>query len=236
MPNINLLPWREQRREAQKRQFISMLGAGAVGSIFLVLVAHLAVGSEISSQNYVNAYLQEVIHQVDSDIDQMNKLKQERNEMIAKLKVIQTLQGNRPLTVHVFDELAKMLPKGIYLTGVSREGSTIILEGSAESNTRVSELMRNIETSQWVTQPVLMEIKTDPTVGGLVNHFQLQMQENEEVRLSDLDHPDTTPNPTHAKGNLKPTTTPPAPATKPVAPAATSAKQPAQVPTRGQKS
>ncbi len=184
MPNINLLPWREKRREAQKREFGAMLIGAIIFAVLVLLITHLVMSSKINTQEKVNNYLVLMIQQLDENIVQLNQVKQNREEMLEKLKVIRVLQENRPVTVHIFDELPKILPKGIYLTQFSREGEVLSLEGSAESNTSISELMRTIEASLWLENPVLVEIKTEPDKQQMINYFHLQMHEQESALIA----------------------------------------------------
>jgi type IV pilus assembly protein PilN len=158
---INLLPWREELRELQKKEFFTVMGA-AVGFAFLILVLiHLLMASDISSQEQRNQLLKKEISTLDSKIGEIKLLKEERDQLIARMDIVQALEGNRPLSVKLFDEMVSVIPEGSYLWFIARKGDDISLRGKAESNSEVSTLMRNIEKTGWLLSPKLTQIKTD---------------------------------------------------------------------------
>lgn len=161
MTYINLLPWRQQLREQQQRDFKQKLSLAVLFAILLLLLSHVYMASKISSQIGRNDLLRHYIEEYNQKIVEIEKLQKLRSSLIARINIIQTLEQNRPLVVHFFDELVNVLPDGVYLTKAVRQGSKVTIEGYAESNTNISQLMRNIEKSRWLSAPELREIKQD---------------------------------------------------------------------------
>ncbi len=159
MVNINLLPWREELRAQRKREF---------GLTALLAVALTGVGlfgwykyneQQIDYQSQRNHFLENEIARVNKQIREIQGLEKTRKQLVARMKVVADLQSQRPLVVHLFDELVATLPDGVYLTSVVQHGHTITVEGHAESNARVSAYMRNIDASPWLAQPQLRIIQ-----------------------------------------------------------------------------
>jgi type IV pilus assembly protein PilN len=161
MPQINLLPWRDEQRKRREKDFIitAVMAALLMGGV--VLGVHLHYESRIAYQNERNKYVQSEIAKLDEKIKEIENLKKERNRLIARTNVIQNLQAGRPEIVHVFDELVTTLPEGVYYTKVAQKGRALNLQGVAQSNARVSSLMRSLNTSTYFTNPSLVEIKGD---------------------------------------------------------------------------
>lgn len=159
--NINLLPWRAERKELLKKEFLTMLVFGIVVSCGLVLIMHMTVARQIAAQNDNNTYLKNEIKQLDDQIAQIQSLEKEKQQLLAKMEVIQQLQASRPEVVRLFDTIVRIIPPGLYLTNLSRTGSHILIDGKAESNTRVSTFMRNIEASGLFKTPDLTLIQAD---------------------------------------------------------------------------
>jgi len=162
MPQINLLPWRDEERKRREKEFIvtAVMAALLMGGV--VLGVHLHYESRIAYQNERNKYVQSEIAELDEKIKEIENLKKERDRLIARTNVIQNLQAGRPEIVHVFDELVTTLPDGVYYTKVAQSGRALNLQGVAQSNARVSSLMRSLDTSTYFTNPSLVEIKGDP--------------------------------------------------------------------------
>ena len=162
MPQINLLPWRDEERKRREKEFIvtAVMAALLMGGV--VLGVHLHYESRIAYQNERNKYVQSEIAELDEKIKEIENLKKERDRLIARTNVIQNLQAGRPEIVHVFDELVTTLPDGVYYTKVAQSGRELNLQGVAQSNARVSSLMRSLDTSTYFTNPSLVEIKGDP--------------------------------------------------------------------------
>ena len=160
MPHINLLPWRDDLRKRREKEFIvtAVIAALMMGGV--VLGVHLHYESRIAYQNQRNTFIEAEISGLDKKIKEIENLKKERDRLIARTKVIQDLQAGRPEIVHVFDELVTTLPDGVYYTKVSQKGRRLNLTGVAQSNARVSSLMRSLNTSTWFDNPELVEITT----------------------------------------------------------------------------
>ena len=174
MTEINLLPWREHRREQQKKVFTSMLLAGVIVSIIVVFFINSYADHLVSYQTSRNQILQNEITNLDDQIKEIKSLKQVRESLISRMSIIQNLQSTRTLMVHLFDELINVMPSGIYVTKLERKNDIVTLWGYAESNTNISILMRNIESNAWLQTPVLTEIKKmDEKKEAANNEFQL---------------------------------------------------------------
>ena len=161
MPQINLLPWRDELRKRREKEFIvtAVIAALMMGGV--VLGVHLHYESRIAYQNQRNTFIETEISALDKKIKEIENLKKERDRLIARTKVIQDLQAGRPEIVHVFDELVTTLPDGVYYTKVAQKGRGLNLHGVAQSNARVSSLMRSLNTSTWFENPSLVEITAD---------------------------------------------------------------------------
>lgn len=171
MTQINLLPWREERRVRLKNEFITTVFLVAALAAVLVFFAYYSVGAQIAEQQARNQYIQKEVALLDKDIKEINQLKKRRKELIARMQVIQNLQGNRPVVVHLFDELVRLLPEGVHLKKLTRKGRSFSLEGVADSNNRVSNLMRNFDKSLWFVAPNLKKISAVGKTGK--NNFLL---------------------------------------------------------------
>lgn len=159
MTNINLLPWREQLREEKQKHFLVVLGAGLVATAIIILCVHMGFNNTISNQKKRNRILDHEISILNKRIKRIQTLKAEKENMIARMNVIQELQTNRPLSVHLFDSMVNIIPDGVQINSIERKGHKIELKGFAESNTQVSTLMRKINHDKWVTRSKLTEIK-----------------------------------------------------------------------------
>jgi type IV pilus assembly protein PilN len=160
MPRINLLPWRDEERKERKLKFLVALGGSAVAACLTAFVGYLLMDSMVSAQEARNAKLTAEIAVLDKQIEKINSLEAEKARFIARMEVIETLQRSRPEIVHIFDEIAKQIPDGVYLTGVSQNGKRLKFEGVAQSSTRVSTFMRNIEASSHLKNPDLELVET----------------------------------------------------------------------------
>jgi type IV pilus assembly protein PilN len=168
MPRINLLPWRDEERKERKLKFLVALGGAAVGACLVAFVGYLLLDSMVSAQDARNAKLKDEIAELDKQIEKINSLEADKARFIARMDVIEKLQRSRPEIVHVFDEIARQLPDGVYLTGMSQSGQRLKFEGIAQSSTRVSAFMRNIDGSSYLKNPELeiVETKRNNTVGA----------------------------------------------------------------------
>jgi type IV pilus assembly protein PilN len=179
---INLLPHREQRRQARQRQFVSLAVALSVLSLAVILVVHGVFKAQIDNQNSRNALLKTEIAKLDEQIKEIDKLREQIQAVISRKQVVETLQANRSEAVHLLDQLVRQLPDGVYLRSIKQVGGKVTLNGYAQSNARVSTLMRSIESSPWVGQPELVEIKlvpapgSPPAAGLKMSEFTLNLQ------------------------------------------------------------
>ncbi len=155
MARINLLPWRENLRQERQRNFMVALGATVALVVVLVLIGNHLVNRQIAGQDERNNYLQSEIRQLDRDIQRIEELEETREHMLARKDVIERLQENRSMTVHLFNYLAQTVPEGIRLTSIRQAGEELTILGTTQSETRVSEYMRNIEGAEWLHDPNL---------------------------------------------------------------------------------
>lgn len=178
MAQINLLPWREGRRVVRRRRFLLVLALVVASSLGAVLIANQIIGGAIDRQVSRNQYIGQQISKVDERIKQINDLKARRQQVVERMRVIQDLQGNRQTSGRIFDQLARALPDGVYFTEVKMTGKTLAITGAAQSNQRISDLMRNLEASDWFDAPSLAQVKASS--GGQVdqaNVFQLTVHQ-----------------------------------------------------------
>ena len=159
MIRINLLPHREEKRKARRQQYYGLLGLVSVLAALLVLLANTIISGYISTQEAKNEFLKKEIAVLDKQIEEIKRLKDQTQALLARKQIIESLQQNRGETVHLLSELAKQVPEGVYLRSLKQTGIKIAIVGYAQSNARVSTLMRNIEASPWLEQPRLLEIK-----------------------------------------------------------------------------
>jgi type IV pilus assembly protein PilN len=160
MPRINLLPWRAAERKQRQQQFALWTVFAVVGAGLVTLLAYLTMSGWIDSQRERNAVLKGEIEKLDQQITEILGLEAQKNRLIARMEIIEKLQRSRPEVVHLFDQLVRTLPDGVYLTSVKQTEKRLELKGVAQSSTRVSALMRNIEASEWMDNPELEVVET----------------------------------------------------------------------------
>jgi type IV pilus assembly protein PilN len=160
MPRINLLPWREEERKERKLAFGVALGVSGLAAIAVTFAIYLMFGSMIDAQERRNEQLRVEIKKLDKQIEEINNLESSKQRFIARMEIIEKLQRSRPEIVHVFDEIVHTLPDGVYLTGVKQTDKRFKFEGVAQSSTRVSSFMRNIDGSEWLRNPELEVVQT----------------------------------------------------------------------------
>jgi type IV pilus assembly protein PilN len=165
MPSINLLPWRQELRQRRRKEFLVGIGAAIGVAALVTLLAHLSVSSMIDAQNRRNELLKAEIAELDKAIEQILALEEQKAAMISRMEVIDRLQASRPEVVKLFDQIVSTLPEGVYLTSVKQSGKRIEFNGVAQSSTRVSALMRNIDASETLTSPELKVIQTGSNAG-----------------------------------------------------------------------
>jgi type IV pilus assembly protein PilN len=177
---INLLPHREIKRAARRRQFNFMLAAALMAGVGAVVIGHMVISARQSNQESRNQYLQDEIAKLDKQIGKINEIKEQTQHLLARKQVVETLQSNRTEVVHLFDELIHRLPEGLYLKSFKQTGDTITLDGYTQSSARVSTLMRNLDSSPWFEQANLVEIKA-ATVNDLrANEFVLTVKQTHQ--------------------------------------------------------
>lgn len=173
---INLLPWREIRRKEQDRQLLTIAVGAWILMGVIIFYAHVHVSALIENQNKRNEFLNAEIAKVEQEIKEIAELKKQRADLIARMNVIYQLQGDRTQVVHLFDELARKLPDGIYFTALRHSGGGISLQGVAQSNARVSALMRNLSSSDWFADPELEVITVSAAGSDRVSNFSLRVK------------------------------------------------------------
>lgn len=171
---INLLPHREQRRALQQKALIAMIAGAAVVGLAAVGIGHFVITGMQDHQAERNAFLQAEITKLDAQIKEIAQLKEKTNALLARKQVVEQLQSNRAEVVHLFDELARQLPDGMYLKSLKQVGNKLTLTGYSQSSARVSTLMRNIEDSPWLNAPHLIEVKVSTQNKARINEFSLE--------------------------------------------------------------
>jgi len=173
---INLLPHREERRKRARVHFGVMGGMTAALGIVIVAAGWLVLSQRISAQEDRNRFLKSEIAKLDKEIDEIREVKDKIAALLARKQVIETLQTDRVQTVYLLDELVRQMPEGVFLKSMKQRGSGIELVGYAQSNARVSTLMRNIESSPWLASPNLVEIKAVNLGKMRISEFNLRLQ------------------------------------------------------------
>jgi len=178
MARINLLPWREQLREERKKEFLTVLVLIVILAGALIFMGDRILNGQIDNQNDRNEFLSKEIRVLDTRIKEIEQLQARRTQLLDRMKVIEDLQGNRPIIVRVFDEMARTLPDGVHFTSVNMKGPVVSIKGGAESNSRVSNLMRQMDASDWLTAPNLTAVRA-VTQGALdqANVFELSVRQ-----------------------------------------------------------
>lgn len=173
---INLLPHREQKRAARQRQFILLaaltLGLGAV----VAMAGHTFIAAKISNQEGRNAFLMAETAKLDKEIEEIKVLKEKTTALLERKKVVESLQSNRSQVVHLLDQLVRQLPDGVYLKSIEQKDNNVKLVGYAQSNARVASLMRNLDSSEWLEEPGLVETKAVILNNIRVSEFTLNIK------------------------------------------------------------
>ncbi len=176
MAMINLRPWREELREEKKKEFVVVLFSVMAFAVILVFLWVGLVNSQINSQKSRNRLLETELSQLEKQVKEIRELRKKREELIDRMKVIQDLQGKRPAIVHVFDEFVRAMPEGVFLEELKRSGGTLKFKGTAESNQRVSALMRNLDKSAWFTAPSLTKVEAGGELGEHSSQFDMTVK------------------------------------------------------------
>lgn len=192
MPHINLLPWREELRKRRQREFgIAAFGAVLI-TVGVIVLVHMQFNSLINYQQSRNRFLEEKIVQLDEKIKEIATLDEEKRRLLARMQIIQRLQASRPEIVHLFDELVIAMPGGLYFEKVQQQSNKVAITGYAQSNARVSSIMRRLAKSPWFQNPELVQIKADAKTnkdGTRVNHFSLQVTQRKPEQQDQQEGP-----------------------------------------------
>jgi len=174
MANINLLPWREEERTEKQRQFVSILGLVAMLGVVVMWSVYLFYSGKIENQRGRNTHLETEIRKLDTKIKEITTLEAERKELVDRMELIQDLQKSRPQIVHLFDEIVQKMPEGMNMTQIQRKGDEVFFAGVAESSPRISNFMRKLSGSQWITKPDIDDIQDDKASGTGRKVFRLK--------------------------------------------------------------
>lgn len=175
MIRINLLPHREEKRKARRQQFYALSGLVVVLAGVIWFFGFSVISGYLSAQDGSNQFLKKEIDALDKDIDEIKKLREQTDALLSRKRVIESLQANRTETVHLFNELARQVPGGIYLKGLKQAGQRITLQGYTQTNTRVSTLMHNLDESPVLERPELIEIKATTVDKRRLGEFGLDV-------------------------------------------------------------
>jgi type IV pilus assembly protein PilN len=187
MPRINLLPWREEDRKRRQREFLVAMSGSFVAAIVAVVLVMFAFSQMIDKQRGRNARLTTEIAELDKSIKEIDGLERQKERLLARMEIIEQLQRSRPEVVHLFDEMTRQLPEGVYLTGMKQTGSQVELKGVAQSSTRVSALMRQIDSSDWFTDPDVQKVETTDRGPARQAEFILALKQVRHVDAADED-------------------------------------------------
>jgi type IV pilus assembly protein PilN len=177
MTQINLLPWREELRQEQKKQFALMAVMTCVLAAAIVGLIHFQMQAKIDYQQSRNRFMTSEIAKVDEEIKEISELQKVRRSLIERMEVIQDLQGSRPSIVHLFSEIVSTVPNGVYLESLAQTGSNLVINGEAESNARVSTYMRNLQASAWLKDPNLTVIEIEDKTVNRISTFTLTVKQ-----------------------------------------------------------
>lgn len=173
MIRINLLPHREEAKKAKREQFYILTGlVSALGAI-IVFAIYTLIDGQIAAQVSKNDFLKQEIAVLDKELDQIKRLKAQTQALLSRKQVIESLQRDRGETVYLLSEMVKQVPEGVYIRTLKQEGLRVNITGYAQSNARVSALMRNIEASLWMEKPQLVEVKASILNGRRINDFNM---------------------------------------------------------------
>ncbi len=182
---INLLPHRQIKRAQQQKAFVALFVGVVVAAVAIVVLGHMVLAGMQDSQNRRNEFLKAENAKLDIQIKEIAELKEKTQDLLDRKKVVEALQTNRAEVVHLFDELARRLPDGIYLKSLRQSGGDIALSGYAQSSARVSTLMRNLDQSDWFEAPRLIEVKSAAQAGLRVHEFNMEVKTGAPIASSD---------------------------------------------------
>lgn len=160
MPRINLLPWREEDRQRRQREFMVAMAGSLVAGVLVVVMTMFAYSQMIENQESRNSRLEAEIAELERSITEIDGLERQKERLLARMEIIEQLQRSRPEIVHLFDEITRRLPEGVHLNGMKQSGKAVEVKGIAQSSTRVSALMRQIDSSDWLSDPSVVKVET----------------------------------------------------------------------------
>ncbi|MBT8091563.1 MAG: PilN domain-containing protein [Gammaproteobacteria bacterium] len=177
MPRINLLPWREAERKKRQRDFGVAAAGAVVAAIAVVIATIFAYSQMISNQEARNQRLTNEIVELEKSITEIDGLERQKERLLARMEIIEQLQKSRPEIVHLFDEIARQLPDGVYLTGIKQTGTRVEIRGIAQSSTRVSALMRQVDASEWLMDPEVERVETTQAGNSRQSEFVVYLKQ-----------------------------------------------------------
>lgn len=192
---INLLPWREELRQEQKKQFGTLTALMMILAAAIVGLIHLQMVTKIDYQLSRNSFMSGEISKLDEEIAEISELRKVRRSLVERMEVIQDLQRSRPSIVHLFTEIVKTVPNGVYLESLTQTGDNLLMNGQAESNARVSTYMRNLDASDWLKAPNLKVIEIEDIKVNRISTFTLTVKQTS---------PDADEDKVTEEGGLKP--------------------------------
>ncbi len=172
MAKINLRPWREELRKERQNEYVAILGFVFIAAVAIWWFVNGAYMGAIENQEYRNRYIETQGASLDKKIKEIKELRTKKNQLLDRMRLIQDLQGNRPVIVRIFDEMARVMPDELFFESVSAKGNGFSLKGRASSNDHVSQLMRNLDQSPWFSTPNLLGVKANK---GGYNSFEMQV-------------------------------------------------------------
>lgn len=182
MAHINLLPWREELRKQRNKNFYTIIGSVAGLMVVIVALVHLQIQSDIDHQNRRNSFLQKEIQIVNAKIEEIKELENKKQKLISRMEIIERLQSNRPEVVHLFDELAHLVPDGLYMLTVTQKSRLLTITGMAQSNARVSAFMRALDQSIWFEEPNLLVIRAEKKGFKRAREFKLIVKQADQAQ------------------------------------------------------
>lgn len=204
MAKINLLPWRQERRKQRQQEFVAIVAGVAVVAVAIVLFANMALAKQISDQEEKNQYIKSEVTRLDGQIKEIDELQKRREELLTRMKVIQDLQGRRPVIVRVFDELVRVIPEGVYIGSLERNGDTFKMSGVAEGANQVSAFMRNLDASPWFKNPVLSTVVAEQGSAASAANKRAEKQQGSKFALTvTLETPEKLGNDAQAQQGAK---------------------------------
>ena len=186
MPRINLLPWREEERRTRQREFGVAAAGAVISGVAVIMITVLVFAQMISAQESRNNRLTAEITELEKSIEEIDGLERQKERLLARMEIIDRLQKSRPEVVHLFDELVRQLPEGVYLTGMKQTGARIEIRGIAQSSTRVSALMRQIDASEWLTDPEVERVETTDIGSSRQAEFVVYLKQTREDETEGL--------------------------------------------------